>query len=195
MRLEWRLACLLGLMALLTGGLRANELFGPAPLDEVSVRTLPAFTVIETDGTGTLDKVWDHGFQLGARYAALAHSGLNTPTVLTFPDWVKSPVADGAQVHLLVQILLDPLPGLPRVHDHGATLQQMPSMTVACYAQTGNYSPASFLLGLQKIHERMKARNIPEVGPPRYLYYTTTSWMPSWWRVGEVQVPIAAGAQ
>jgi hypothetical protein len=150
---------------LLCGCARGSELFAPAPIDEV-----------------------------GARYAARAGSGLNTPIVLTLPDWDKTPVADGAHVHLLVQCLLDPLPNLPAVRDRGAMLRDLPVVTVACYAQRGDYSPGAFVSGLRKIEAYMKARNIPQVGPPRYLYYTTTSWMPSWWRVGEVQVPIAAGA-
>jgi hypothetical protein len=177
----------------LPGPARANELFQAGPIDEVSVRTLPAFTVIETDVTGSLGTAWNKGFRLGARYAALAHSNLNTPTILTFPDWEKNPTAEGNKVHLLVQIMLDPLPDLPKVQDADAKLEQMPSMTVACYAQRGAYSPANFLLGLQKIEEHLKAQGIPVVGPPRYLYYTDTTWVMASWRVGEVQVPIAAG--
>jgi len=173
--------------------IRANELFPAAPIDEVNIRTIPEFKVIETDTTGSLDTAWNKGFRLGARYAALAHSGLNTPTIITFPDWDKNPVVEGANLHVLVQCLLDPLPDLPKVHDAGATLEQIPSMTVACYAHRGAYSPANFLLGLKKIQDHLKAQNIPAVGPPRYLYYSDTTWTPSWWRVGEVQVPIPSG--
>ncbi len=178
---------------LLFGTARANELFEAAPIDQVSIRTLPAFTVIETEMTGSLDSAWTKGFRLGARYAAFAHSSLNTPSLITFPDWDKNPTAEGAHLHLLVQLLLDPLPGLPKDPNHEAVLEQVPAMTVACYAQRGDYSPANFILGLKKIQEHLQAHNIRAVGPPRYLYYTNTSWIPSWWRVGEVQVPIAAG--
>jgi hypothetical protein len=173
--------------------IRANELFPAAPIDEVSIRTIPEFTVIETDTTGSLDTAWTKGFRLGARYAALAHSGLNTPTIIIFPDWDKNPAVEGTQLHVLVQCLIDPLPNLPKVHDPGAALEQMPPMTVACYAHRGVYSPANFLLSLKKIQEHLKARNIPAMGPPRYLYYSDTTWTPSWWRVGEVQVPIPSG--
>lgn len=171
-----------------------SELFAPAPIDEVSVRTLPGFSILEADTTGSLDSAWEKGFRLGARYAASAGSGLNTPTILTFPDWEKTPSADGKNVHLLAQCLLDPLPNLPPARDEGAMLREMPTMTVACYAQRGDYSPAAFLDGLHKIEAYMKTRHIPQAGPPRYLYYTTTRWVPSWWRIGEVEVPIAAGA-
>jgi len=176
-----------------SGWIRAEELIAPALLDEVSVRNLPAFTVIETDTTGSLDASWIKGFRLGARYAALAHSGLNTPTMITFPDWEKSPTAEGTTLHVLVQCLIDPLPDLPRVRDRSATVQAMPAMTVACYAHRGVYSPASFMSGLKTIQEHLKARGIPIVGPPRYLYYSNSAWMPSWWRVSEVQVPIPSG--
>lgn len=173
--------------------IRADELIAPAPLDEVSIRTIPAFTVIETDATESIGAAWTKGFRLGARYAALAHSGLNTPTIVTFPDWEKNPTAEGASIHVRVQCLLDPLPDFPRVRDHGATLQQMPSMTVACYARRGAYSPVSFELGLKKIRDYLKAKRIPDVGAPRYLYYSNSTWMPSWWRVSEAQVPIPSG--
>jgi len=173
---------------------RANELFAAAPIDEVSIRTLPAFTVIETDTTGSLDTAWAKGFRLGARYAAFAHSGLNTPTLITFPDWDKNPVAEGPRLHLLVQLLLDPLPDLPKARDPEAAVEPMPSMTVACYAHRGDYSPANFLSGLKKIQEHLKTQGIRVLGPPRYLYYSDTNWVPSWWRVSEVQVPIAAGS-
>jgi hypothetical protein len=175
--------------------IQAGELFPPAPTDEVSVRTLPAFTVIETDVTGSLDAGWAKGFKWGARYAAMSHSSLNTPTVITFPDWDKNPAAEGDHIHLLVQCLLDPLPDPPKVHDPGASLRQMPAMTVACCAHSGAYSPAHFMLCLKKIEDHLRAQRIPAVGPPRYLYYSNTSWYPSWWRVGEVQVPIAAGGR
>jgi hypothetical protein len=173
----------------------ASEIFPPAPIDEVSVHTIPAFTAIETDVTGSLEAGWAKGFRLGARYAAMAHSSLNTPTVITFPDWEKNPTAEGANLHLLVQCLLDPLPDLPKVHDRGASLEQMASMTVACCAHAGDYSPANFMLCLKKIQDHLHTQHIPAVGPPRYLYYSNTSWYPSWWRVGEVQVPIAAGGR
>jgi len=181
--------------ALAGQALHASELFSPAPVDVVSVRTLPAFTVIATDTRGSLDAAWGHGFRLGARYAALARSGLNTPTILTFPDWDATPVAGGNNVHVLVQVLLDPLPDLPKVRDLDATLQQIPATTVACYALRGDYSPDSFVFGLKKIQDYLKTKNIPAVGAPRYLYYVTTGWMPSWWRIGEVEVPIAPGIQ
>ena len=177
------------------GSIRASELFQPAPIDEVSVRTIPAFTVIETDVTGPLDAGWAKGFRLGARYAAMTRSSLNTPTVITFPDWDKNPTAEGNNLHLLIQCLLDPLPDLPKVHDHGAALEQMPAMTVACCAHTGAYSPAHFMLCLKKIEDHLRSQHIPAVGPPRYLYYSNTSWYPSWWRIGEVEVPIAAGGR
>jgi len=172
-----------------------SELFQPAPVDEVSIRVIPAFTVVETDATGSLDTAWNKGFRLGARYAATANSGLNTPTVIVFPDWDKNPTAEGAQLHLLVQCLLDPLPNLPKIHEHGASLEQVPSMTVACCSHHGAYTTANFMLCLKKIEAHLHAQNVPIVGPPRYLYYTNTSWYPSMWRVGEVQVPIAAGAE
>lgn len=173
----------------------ANELFQAAPLDEVSIRTIPAFTVIETDVTGSLDSSWNKGFRLGARYTAMANTSLNTPTIITFPDWDKNPTAEGDALHLLVQCLLDPLPDPPKIHDRGASLKQMPSITVACCAHTGPYSPANFMLCLKKIEDHLHAQKIPAIGPPRYLYYSNTSWYPSWWRVGEVQVPIAAGGR
>ncbi len=171
----------------------ANEMFQPAPLEEVSVHTLPAFTVLETDTNGSLDTAWAKGFRLGARYAALAHSGLNTPTIMTFPDWDKSPTAQGTKVHVLVQVLIDPLPNLPKVHDHDAELRPMRAMTVACFAHRGTYSSAHFQLGLQKIQDYLKTHGIAAAGPPRYLYFTDTSWVPSSWRIGEVQIPIAPG--
>lgn len=173
---------------------RAGELFQAAPIDEVSIRIIPSFTVVETDTTGSLDTAWNKGFRLGARYAAMANSGLNTPTIIVFPDWDKNPTAEGANLHLLVQCLLDPLPDLPKIHDHGASLEQVPSMTVACCSHHGAYTPANFMLCLKKIEEHLQTQNVPIVGPPRYLYYTNTSWYPSMWRVGEVQVPIASGA-
>jgi hypothetical protein len=177
------------------GSACASELFPPAPLDEVSIRTIPAFTVIETDVTGPLDSSWSKGFRLGARYVAAAHTRLNTPTIITFPDWDKNPTAEGANLHLLVQCLLDPLPDPPKVHDRAASFKQMPSMTVACWAHAGAYSPANFMLCLKKIEYHLHTQKIPAIGPPRYLYYSNTSWYPSWWRVGEVQVPIAAGGR
>ena len=173
---------------------RAHDLIQAAPLDEVSIRTLPAFTVIETESTGSLDTAWAKGFRLGARYAAFAHSGLNKPTIITFPDWEKAPTAEGNQLHVLVQCLLDPLPDLPKPHDAGVMVRQMPSMTVACYARRGAYSPANFLLSLKAIEEHLHTHNIRAVGPPRYLYYTDSAWVPSWWRIAEVQIPIAASA-
>ena len=173
----------------------ASELFPPAPIDEVSIRTIPAFTEIETEVTGSLETGWAKGFRLGARYAAMTHSSLNTPTILTFPNWDKNPTAEGDNLHLLVQCLLDPLPNPPKVHDRGASLEQVPSMTVACCAHSGAYSPAHFMLCLKKIQDHLHAQRIPAIGPPRYLYYSNTSWYPSWWRVGEVQVPIAAGGR
>ena len=134
-------------------------------------------------------------FASARRYAALAHSGLNTPTIITFPDWETNPTAEGVNLHVLVQILIDPLPNLPKVRDRDAGLVKMPGMTVACYAMRGAYTPAHFMLGLKKIQEYLKAKNLPAAGPPRYLYYSdTTSWTPSWWQVGEVQVPVAASA-
>ena len=172
----------------------AAELFAPAPIDEVSVRSLPAFTVLETEKTGSLDLSWQRGFQNGALFAARAGSGLNTPTIVTFPDWEKAPTADGNQVHMLVQVMLDPLPRFPSVREPDAMLRDMPGMTVACYAQRGAYSPEALAAGLKQIMGYLKAKHIPQVGPPRYLYYATTSWMPSWWKVGEVEVPIAPGA-
>ena len=178
-----------------SGWLRAAQLFAPAPLDEVSVRTLPAFTVLETESTSSLDEAWGKGFRLGARYAVHSGSGLNTPTIVTFPDWEKNPTAQGDKVHLLVQCLLDPLPDFPRVRDGGAAVRNMPGMTVACYAESGNYSAAAFAAGLAKIEIFLKSRHLPQAGPPRYLYYATTSWLPSWWRIGEVQVPVAAGGR
>jgi len=179
--------------ALAGGPVSAAELFAPAPIDEVSVRSLPVFTVVETETTGPIDTAWQKGFQAGARFAALAGSGLNTPTIITFPDWEKTPSANG-KVHVLVECLLDPLPNFPSVRDPDAALRDLPGMTVACYAERGSYSPAAFAAGLKQIQAYLKARHIPQVGPPRYLYYATTSWMPSWWKVGEVQVPIAGGA-
>lgn len=173
--------------------LRGSELIAPAPINEVSIRTTPAFTVIETDTIGSLDTAWTKGFHVGARYTALANAGLNTPTIMTFPDWEKTPSAEGSRVHVLVQCLLQPMPDYPRVRDHDGELRKMTSMTVACYAQQGAYSAASFQAGLKKIQDYLKARSIPSVGPPRYLYYSDSNWMPSWWRVGEVQVPIPSG--
>jgi hypothetical protein len=173
---------------------RGNELFQSAPLDQVSVRTLPAFTVIETETTGTLDASWTKGFRLGARYVALSQTSLNTPTIITFPDWEKSPTAEGDKVHVLIQLMLDPIPNLPKVHDLDAEVEPMSGMTVACYAQSGAYTPAAFALGLKKIQDHLKAEGIAAIGPPRYLYYSTTNWTPSMWRVSEVQVPIAAGS-
>jgi len=188
------LVILAALAPFATVPVRASELFQAAPIDEVSVHTLPAFTVIETDTTGSLDTNYAKGFRLGARYAALSHSGLNTPTIITFPDWETNPSADGANLHVLVQILIDPLPDLPKVRDRDTALVQMPAMTVACFAQRGAYTAARFMLGLKKIEDYLKARGLPAAGPPRYLYYSdNTSWVPSWWQVGEVQVPIAAG--
>jgi len=178
-----------------SGEICAGELFSPAPLDEVSVRTLPAFTVIETETTGSLESAWNKGFRLGARYAAVANSGLNTPTIIVFPDWDKKPTAEGKELHVIVQCLLDPLPNPPRVRDPGASVEQTPSLTVACCAHKGAYSPANFLLCLKKIEEHLHAQHIPAVGPPRYLYYSNTSWYPASWKVGEVQVPIAAGGR
>ncbi|HEY0256434.1 MAG TPA: hypothetical protein VGC39_03245 [Candidatus Methylacidiphilales bacterium] len=188
---------LTALLFLATGGamVRAGELFSPAPADEVSVRTIPAFTVIETEVTDSLDAGWAKGFRLGARYAAMAHTGLNTPTLITFPDWDKNPTAEGNKLHLLIQCLIDPLPDLPKVHDRGASLEQMPAMTVACCAHMGAYSPANFMLCLKKIEDHLHTQRIPAIGPPRYLYYSNTSWYPSSWRIGEVQVPIAAGGR
>ena len=190
-------ASLAALFLLLQSGrpIEANELFPPAPTDEVSVRMIPTFSVIQTDLTSSLNSGWSKGFRLGARYAALSHSGLNTPTILTFPDWDKNPTAEGDHVHLQVQCLLDPLPNLPKVHDPGASLEQMPAMTVACCAHSGAYSPAHFMACLKKIQDHLQAQHIPAIGPPRYLYYSNTSWYPSMWRVGEVQVPIAAGGR
>lgn len=188
-------AILASVLFLATGwiAVRAGELFSPAPVNEVSVRSIPAFTVIETDTTGSLDTAWNKGFKLGARYAAMAHSGLNTPTIITFPDWDKNPTASGSSLHLLVQCLLDPMPDPPKVHNHDASLKQMPSMTVACYTIHGAYTPENFMLGLKKIEDYLHAQKISIVGPPRYLYYSNTSWYPSSWRVGEVQVPIVTG--
>ena len=184
----------LGFLLWLAAPSRGAELFPPARFDEVSVRTLPAFTVLETESTGSIDEAWSKGFRFGARYAVQSGSGLNTPTIITFPDWEKSPTAQGGKVHVLVQCLLDPLPDLPRVKDGGSTLRNLAGMTVACYAQSGNYSAAAFASGLEKIEGYVKAHHLAQSGPPRYLYYVTTSWMPSWWRIGEVQVPIAVGA-
>lgn len=195
MRSRWihAIPIALSFFAFSSGWIGANELIAPAPVDEVSIRTLPAFTVIEADETESLGAAWTRGFRLGARYSALAHSGLNTPTIMIFPDWEKNPTAEGASVHVLVQCLLDPLPDFPRVRDNGATVRQMPSVTVACYAQRGTYSPLSFELGLKKIRDYLKAKSIPGVGAPRYLYYSNSTWMPSWWRVSEAQVPIPSG--
>jgi hypothetical protein len=186
---------LVAVLLLFAGGssLRAAELFAPSPVDEVSVRRLPSFTVLETEFTGTVAAGWDKGYRLGARYGVHAGSGLNTPTIITFIDWEKNPTAEGDEVHFLVQCLLDPLPGYPHVRDPGASLRDMPAMTVACFAQSGEYSPEAFQHGLGKIMAYLKSRHVPQVGPPRYLYYVTTNWMPSWWRIGEVQVPIAPG--
>jgi hypothetical protein len=149
---------------------RGTEEFQAAPIGQVTIRTLPAYTAIEADETGTLDSAWTKGFRLGARYAAYANSGLNTPALLTFPDWDRHPTAAGSSVH-------------------------MPAMTVACCAHAGGYTAENFQRCFQKIEEYLKAQNIATVGPPRYLYYTDTYWVPNWWRVGEVQVPIAPGAR
>jgi hypothetical protein len=188
-----RLALLLILLSA-SGLVRAGEEFQAAPIGPVTIRTLPAYTTVEAEETGSLDTAWTKGFRLGARYAAYANSGLNTPAVLTFPDWDKQPSAEGDAVHLLVDIILDPLPNLPQVHDPGAIIVQMPAMTVACCAHSGGYTPENFQQCLQKIQDYLRAQKIMMVGPPRYLYYTDTYWVPNWWRVGEVQVPIAPGA-
>lgn len=177
------------------GLMQAAEQFAPAPSGEVTIRTLPAFTVVEAEETGSLDGAWTRGFKSGARYAAYAHSGLNTPAFLSFPDWEKKPVATGSAVHLLVQLILDPLPNLPRVHDGGVAIVQIPAMTVACCAHPGAYTPENFRRCLEKIESYVKAQHIAVTGPPRYLYYTDTYWVPNWWRVGEVQVPVAPSGQ
>jgi hypothetical protein len=174
---------------------RGTEEFQAAPIGQVTIRTLPAYTAIEADETETLDSAWTKGFRLGARYAAYANSGLNTPALLTFPDWDRHPTAAGSSVHLLVELLLDPLPDFPKVRDAGVVLVPMPAMTVACCAHAGGYTAENFQRCFQKIEEYLKAQNIATVGPPRYLYYTDTYWVPNWWRVGEVQVPIAPGAR
>jgi hypothetical protein len=186
---------LLACLFTLPGLIHAGEVFQAARVGQVTIRTLPACTVIEADETGSLEAAWAKGFRLGARYAAFANSSLNTPTVMTFPDWDKKPDASGKAVHVLVQLMLDPLPNLPPVRDEGATLTPMPAMTVACFAQSGAYSAENFTQSLQKIMTYLKARHLAIAGSPRYLYYTDTSWVPNWWRVGEVQVPIVPSAQ
>ena len=177
------------------GLLRAGELFQAARLGQVTIRTLPACTVIEADETGSLDSAWGKGFRLGARYAAYANSSLNTPTLMTFPDWGKKPDASGNAVHVLVQLMLDPSQNPPPMRDEGASLTPMPAMPLACYAQSGAYSAENFTQSLNKIMAYLKARHIAIAGPPRYLYYTDTSWVPNWWRVGEVQVPIVPSTE
>lgn len=177
-----------------SGWLRAGEQFPPAPTGQVTIRTLPAYTVFEAEETGSLEDAWTRGFRRGARYAAYANSALNTPILLTFPNWEKSPVATGGSVHLLVQLILDPLPNLPPLHDPGAGIVQMPAMTVACFSHPGAYTPENFQRCLQNIQDYLRAHNIASTGPPRYLYYTDTYWVPNWWRIGEVQVPIVPEA-
>jgi effector-binding domain-containing protein len=168
-----------------------GQQFQPAPIGEVTIRTLPAYTVVEADETGSLEDVWTKGFRLGARYAAYADSSLNTPAFLNFPDWEKNPVATGRSVHVLVQIILDPLPNLPPARDPGAAIVQLPAMTVACCAHSGAYTSEHFRQCLDQIEGYLKAQKMVATGPPRYLYYTDTYWVPNLWRIGEVQVPVA----
>lgn len=189
-----RFFCALAALVLIPLAATADELFPAAPTDEVVIRTIPACSSIEYETTGALGPAWVKGFQWGARYAAYAHSALNTPTIITFPDWEKTPDAAGPQVHLLIDTLLDPLPDFPTPHEEHLTLVPQPQITVACFAQTGPYSAENFLRGLHKIESFLQGRSIPETGPPRYLYYNNTAWWPTWWQVGEVQVPVPSRA-
>ena len=172
----------------------ADELFPPAPLDQVSIRTLPGFTALQVTQTTSLAKAWSRGFRLGGRYAARAGSHLNTPTLLVFPDWEKRDALSGDQVPSLMLILLDPLPNYPSTADQNASLQRISGGTVACYAEGGVYTAERFAAGLKKIEALLQTRGLPPIGPARYVYYSTIDWLPAFWHIGEVQVPIASGA-
>ncbi len=69
-------------------------------------------------------------------------------------------------------------------------MTDQPALTVVCYSQYGSYTLENFKKGLNEVQAYLKKANLVQSGPPRILYYNNPAWIPSWWMLSEIQVPI-----
>lgn len=179
----------LGLLLVFGAGLaRADEVIPVSPLDTVTVKKIPSYPMIEAELTGPIDKVWEHGFRQVARYATGSGMPLQFPVVMIYPetdkpDWMQ-------KAHFFLHLPLPPQDRYPTPREAGLNQGETHGLTVACYAFRGAYTAENFQKGLAKIQEYLARGGVPAIGPPRWLYYSVTSWLPTAWWVSEVQVPI-----
>lgn len=176
------------LAAGLAGGAAGEELISLAPLDEITIRRIPAFPVVDAEVIGDIEIDWEPALRKCARYAAQASQEFRRPVVIIYPEWeTKEPQRSGK---MQVRLLLDPRGKLPAPIHKGVGILEMPATYVAAYAYRGAYTRENLVRALTKIRKFLKERRITASGPPRYLLHSNTDWTPQWLRVSEVQVPI-----
>lgn len=175
-------------LSTLTLPLRADDFLPNVDTGKVVVRNIPAYPAIEAEVEGSVTKDWERGFRQGARYVASIENELRWPIVVTYPDWVNQPPQPKAR--MLVHLILNTQKDFAFPKEKGLAMTDQPSLTVACYSQRGAYTLENFEKGLNEIQAYLKKNNLTQSGPPRVLYYSNPSWLPSFLLLEEVQVPV-----
>jgi effector-binding domain-containing protein len=168
--------------------LRADDLLPCSELNQISVKTIPAYTAIEAEVSGNPETAWESGFRQDTRYLARINSPFSYPILISYPEEGN---ANSSQTATLVQLIVSAENQISVPKEKGLQIVQVPSTAVACYAYRGAYTSENYKLYLGKILAHLKEEGISQAGPPRHLLYSNTSWIPSWWRVSEIQVPIS----
>ena len=176
------------LLALVNPSLRADDFLPNVEPGKIVVRTIPGYPAIEAEIEGSVEKDWERGFRQGARYVASIENELRWPIVVTFPDWLNQPPQPKAR--MLVHLILNTQRDFAFPKEKGLAMTDQPTVNVACYALRGAYTLENFKKGLTEIQTYLKQNNLTQNGPPRVLYYSNPAWMPSFWLLQEVQVPI-----
>lgn len=175
-----------------TDTLRADDFLPSVDTGKVVVRTIPNYPAIESEVSGSVEKDWNRGYRQCARYVASIDNELRWPVVVTYPDWKEQEPQE--KTRMLVHLILNTQKefGLPK--EKGLAMTDQPAITVACYSMHGAYTLENFKKGLAEIQTHLKNHNIPAAGPPRVLYYNNPAWVPSWFLLQEVQVPVPTSA-
>jgi hypothetical protein len=173
--------------------LRGEDLLPMGEIDHVAVRELPAYTAIESEVLGPVETIWEKAYRQDARYVAAVHGQPGWPVVVIYPDWETKPPEKSAR--LLVQLVLNTEinPDKLDTHTIGMKITAMPSATVVSCAYRGTYTLENFKAALARIEAYIQEKELKPIGPPRHLYFSNTAWTPSFMRVSEVEVPVAAG--
>jgi hypothetical protein len=191
MPLTSRLSLFILLSALLAlPALRANadDFLPNVDPGKVVVRTIPGYPAIEAEIEGNVEKEWDRGFRQCARYVASINNELRWPVVVVYPDWVAQPPEPKAR--MLVHLILNEQKDFALPKEKGLAMTDQPQQTVVCYSQYGAFTLENFKKGLAEVQNYMKKNNLVQSGPPRILYFTNPAWIPRWWMLSEIQIPI-----